>query len=879
MNPPLRLALCAVLLCAGVWTGCSSTDPGEPPGRTEDTPGLPDTCQVDRDCPDPGLFFCDTATSRCQAACRTQADCTAAKRGSYQLAECEGPALGCRCDANRCVVAQCSADTECAAAGQVCRDGACAQAPATSRVAGCQVTPDFVVGRVGRSVRFSVLAVDAAGAPVVVPAGVAWTALEPSVRSERSEGGESSFVLSAPTDEARELVRAHVGTATCTAKVRVLGAVGAGELRAVVTDALTGRPLEAAWVVTADAQGTVTGSARTDAGGVATLPAPSAVGSLSVFHEDFDYLTLAHEGPDGPRELTLPLRRNPSDRYGGTQGAFLNLSMSPDLHTGLSGLSTPDAVWDVTGTSGMGAPREVDFVTGGQARQATLPASAYVVFPGSTLDVRDASARGLAGVCDVAPEGTPSAEEAMRLGACGTRTAWALGGDIPLNALAVLSGGGVDVGQVLAQTLPQLRTFRSSVVRDARFGLRPTPGVGTGAPDVSDVTRFTRVDHDFQAGSSLPLGFQFALRVPALPRSRGTWMDSVAVLGGVRVPGRGLVPLGLGAGTNTSPVDPNTDTQAGLPGPGLVSVRMAPAHHGLEGQPYELVLTASQSATSAAAGAGSSLLVHRALRTLPFDPRGSTPVAPLGPFLSVPEGSRYNYASKDALGLKGRQWRFPVAPELPPSTLLRAVFTTRSEHHWNVFMDVARAASGLRLPVPPASLEDRTYWGDLPASRAPYAVQALALRQGGTPDGAVLGLRGLVEAQGVDLGGVGAAVVASSSLDYGRAAVEWVVPAAEGQSVARGSRVKVRVSFFRVGSSTTGSDDGAVRLTFSGGTGCEGETVTGTETDSQGLGEVELLLPSNCSGTRVQLTAALVDPSGTPLVPAVASTRAVVIPP
>ncbi|MFE8599483.1 carboxypeptidase regulatory-like domain-containing protein [Archangium violaceum] len=873
MNPPLRLALCAVLLSfSSLWTACG--DAGPLPGAPDDTP-LSDACQVDQDCPDPGLFFCDTVTSTCKAACKTQEDCTAAKRGQYRLAECDGSALGCRCDSNRCVVAQCSADAECAAAGQVCRNGGCGPAPEASAVTACRVTPDFVVARAGTLARFSVLAMDAAGRAVVVPSGAAWTALDESVAVEGGGTGvESAFVLSAATEGARESVRAQVGGATCTARVSVLGAaVAPGRLRAVVKDELTGRPIAGAEVVVADAAGAVTATATTDASGVVTLAAPAEAGSVSVFHEDFGYLTVAHEGAAGPRDLALPLRRNPTDRYGGYKGTFRNMPVSADMHTGLAGLSAPDAVTDVSASLLAGPVREVAFTMGGQAREATLPAGAYVVLPGSTLAVTDVSAQGLAGVCGAAPEGSESAEEAMAAGACGTRTAWALGGDIPLNALPLLSGGTMDVGQLLARTIPLLRTFSSSVVRDVEFRLKETPPEpDTGVPDFRDQAHFVTVDHDFKEDQRMGLGFQFAVRVPALPSYRG-YMDSAAVMGAVRVPGRGLVPLGLGMGVNTNPADHNTDTQAGLPGPGLVSVRMAPAHHGLEGSPYELMITAASSAASSdgTAGAASSALIHRTLQKLPFDPKGSTPVLVGGPFLPVPEGARYNYNRVAGGGLEGRQLRFLGAPELPAATVLRAVFTNRPERRWEVLMDVARAGTGVRLPLPPEGFEDRTYYGDTVGSRSPMGVQALEVRRTGTSAGAAVNLHGLVEADGVDLEHLGELAVAWSALEYGRPLVTWLEPVEDGQSVAKGSKVKVRVLGFRVGSGI--ADEGYVRLTFAGGTGCE--PVDGYVVE--GRGEVELQLPAACTGAGVQLNATLVDTEGVVLSPPVTSQRTLTI--
>ncbi|MGZ3461197.1 MAG: Ig-like domain-containing protein, partial [Archangium sp.] len=156
--------------------------------------------------------------------------------------------------------------------------------------------------------------------------------------------------------------------------------------------------------------------------------------------------------------------------------------------------------------------------------------------------------------------------------------------------------------------------------------------------------------------------------------------------------------------------------------------------------------------------------------------------------------------------------------------------------------------------------------------------QALAVRQTGMAAGAAVDLPGLVQGEGGDLEHLGELTVAWSALDYGRPEVTWVDPAEDGQSVSQNAMVKVRVTNFRVGSGF--SDDGYVKLTLMGGTNCEGREVPGTVTDSQGHGEVELPLPSGCSGTGVQLTATLVSPDalgGAPLSPPVESTRTLTI--
>ncbi len=868
MNPRTRLVLMLGLLCVGpALSGCgASEDPGPDP-LSGDEPSTP--CTVDQDCPDPALFFCNTVTSRCAAACRSREDCGAARRGQYALAECDSNPLGCQCDMGKCVVSLCSRDGDCREQ-QVCRDGRCGAAPAAASAASCRVTPDFVIGRQGTRVRFDVAVSDAAGRPVVLTEGISWTAAGAAVTGSGA-GASATFTLAAAA-EASEAVEARVGATICRASVTVLPPeVEAGHVRVVVTDELTGRPLQGALVVAANAGGGIIGSEVAGAGGVALVPATGVV-SLTVFHADYGYLTLAHyDVEQGSRDLSLPLRRNPLELHGGARGTFGNLPATPNIHLGFAGLSTPGLGLELAPEQLMGPSSEVTLHLGGATRELVLPSGMYMALPSNPVQA-EYSAPGVAGVCDARLEGITNAEEAIRAGTCGTRTAWALAGDVPPTELPPsLFGPILDTSQLLAQSIPLLRRFQSSVVRDVQFRLQPTPGASAGTPDFRDTLHFTMVDHDFQ---QLPLGFPFAVRVPSLPSYRGAFLDGTFILGTASVPGQGLVPLGLGLAVNVDPADPSTDVQAGLPAPGLVSVRMAPAHHGLEGNEYRLLVVASSNAalTDASAGAASSALVEPLAR-LSFDPRGSAPVAISGGFLPVPEGARYNFDAAPYRGLEGRQLRFLADPGLGGATLLRAVFTNRLGHRWTVLLEPSRATTGVRLPVPPAPFEDRTFFGDITGTRSLLLVQAVSAS---LPQGSRVGLTALAEADDANLDRLGDFTRAWSALDYRRPEVTWLSPADDGASVSRGSLVRVRATGFRVGSGPT--DDGSVQLSFTGGLGCEGQTVRGDVDVSQGRGEVELRLPSGCAGLAIFLTATLVDPTGATLRPLVSSTRRVDIP-
>lgn len=873
MERPVKIPLfrpvpVLALLCVGLaWSGCASDEGAEPPSTPVVEPGA--ACTVDQDCPDPALFFCNTAVSRCEAACRTREDCGAARRGAFALPECDTNPLGCQCDQGKCVVSLCSRDADCGA--QVCRNGACVAPPAAASVASCQVTPDFVLGRSGAKARFDVTGRDASGQPVVLTGGISWAAVTGAVEGGGT-GPSATFTLKAQA-ESSEAVEARVGSAVCRARVTVLAAEPpAGQVRVVVSDELTGRPLPGAVVVAATATGSVLGSEATGADGVALVTATGVV-SLTAFHADYGYLTLAHYDLEvGSRDVALPLRRNPLELYGGVKGTFGNLPATSNLHLGFAGLSTPGLGLELAPEQQSGPAETVSVNLGGLPRELVLPAGAYLSLPSSPVKVEH-RAPGVASVCNASLPGISNVEEAIREGRCGTRTAWALAGDVPPAEIPPsLFGTTPDVSQVLAQSIPLLRRLQSSVVRDVQFRLLPTPGASTGTPDFGDTAHFSPVDHDYQ---QLPLGFQFAVRVPSLPRYRGVFLDGAFVLGSVSVPGQGLVPLGLGIAVNVSPADPNTDVQAGLPAPGLVSVRMAPAHHGLEGQTYRLlVLATSNAALNDVTASAVSSGIAEPLERLVFDAKGSTPVQLSRGFLPLPEGARYNFTLDPNRGLEGRQFRFITEPGLSGASLLRIVFTNRLGRRWTVLLDPARALSGVRLPVPPAPFEDRTYFGDLSGTRALLGVQALTATKPGDTGG--LGPVALAEAQEVGLRQLGDVTRAWSVVDYRRPEVSWLVPDGDGLSVPRESTVRVRATGFRIGSGPT--DDGYVQLSFTGGTGCEGQTVRGVVDASQGRGEVELKLPTGCSGLGLAMTATLVDPSGAPLRPPVSATRVVNLP-
>ncbi|MFY0576034.1 hypothetical protein ACN28S_18225 [Cystobacter fuscus] len=125
----------------------------------------------------------------------------------------------------------------------------------------------------------------------------------------------------------------------------------------------------------------------------------------------------------------------------------------------------------------------------------------------------------------------------------------------------------------------------------------------------------------------------------------------------------------------------------------------------------------------------------------------------------MPEGARYSPVDDEG----GPVVASPTAPGLPPGTVLRAVFSNGAGRRWVVLLDTSRDSQGVRLPMPPAPLEDRTFLGNHLGSFASLELQTWSLREGGLPDGGPLPLEALTRDE--NLSRLGELVVASVGPD------------------------------------------------------------------------------------------------------------------
>lgn len=859
------------------------------------------TCADAIDCPDPQLFACNQTTLTCEPSCRVKADCTAASRGPYALDYCDSSARGCECDEGRCVASLCSSDVDCGS--QVCRNGQCVAPPTAASVASCKVTPDYVILKPGATAKFWVSASDASGKPVVVKEGATWTALGLNLTVPAGTTGLSAVYTGGPAGAAADSVQAAFGAVNCKAKALILSPPAQGTMGVLVYDELSSRPVEGARVMVSDTatgavvlQGGVDSVATGANGYVAVTPGAAGRFSITAFHADYSYLTVAGYGypaanADG-NFLALALRRNQSDKYGGYKGTFTNVPATSNVHAGLAGMSLAGSITNLSLGQLLGPSQPTDIVIGSAINQkgVMIPAGAYLGFGDSQIKPNIAG-QGLAGVCGT---GTPADELKIKNGTCGTRTAWALAGDVAIVDLPIdqLAGGlnNIDVGKLLARIVPIFKKFNSSIVRDVEFDLRTTPiDMATGKYNFSDQTQFVTSNHNFV---QMPLAFGFAAKLPDLPKFQGNYADAVALIGGANVPGRGVVPLGIGVGANTNG-DAKVDKPDDLPAAGMVKMRMAPTHDGIEGAEYGIVMAAlsAKGLTDASAGLALSAIYPRIKdNKLIFDPTGATYADfSASAFPPFPEGAKYNYSDSQQGALAKRTFQFKAALAAGVS-VVRVSFGDDLDHRWDVLMEAptaAGAALGFTLPKPPSSggaFIDRTFANGMASGgRSSMLVQAFALNSDPAHAGTALTFANLVELNSTNLDRVTDFLSAFSLEDYAPPSISFKTPNADGTSVTRGTKIVVNVKSFKVGATA----DGVVKFTITlGGNpvlGCtdpNGSVVSAEAT--AGTGDVEYTIPTatSCTGAGVVAKAQLYLPDGvTALDPPVATTRTMTIPP
>ena len=603
--PMLTVAAVTLLAACGPTPGGGTdggTDAGTDGGNNGAcTLGQAGCCVSNRDCSDLATQYtgytpyCEKSTGACQLLCNTASDCS---KKEFSPDTCSGGA--CVCDEGICEIPACSSTADCNGTGQ-CIGGKCTTGQTAD---GCVIAPTPIYTHDGEKVVLHAYATK--GGQYVVPdSNFTWSSSSP-VASVAPDTSESSMAtITGGVAPGSATITATIGTATCTVTDTNYAAATSGNVRVVVLDALTRSPVPGARVVVKSGAGET--DDVTDNTGVVDIASPGGTSfDVSVFTavdptntdapNGYQYVTVMGTTSN---DLVIYLPRNKvPDMSGGYKGTlttddFAKLG-ADSVHLALAGTSIPGNFMDLDLSVLIGELIQTHISLAGVDQNVPLPS-------GMVLGIGSNMFKG-----DYDPLGIP-----------GLRTAWALGGNLPLDKVTqvlgpVISGGSTSnlpIGQLVGQLLPLFNGLYSSV----------TPGVSISEyARVQDPNDNTKTLPDFSKFPDQALNFDTALGlkaivdVPTLPKlADGSYLDGAVILGGTRVVGQGLVPLGVTAGTDVS--DPQNDTPNGVvndtganPDPGKVIMRLAPEHGGIEGSDY-VILSIALSFGNLTGGGGTAI--------------------------------------------------------------------------------------------------------------------------------------------------------------------------------------------------------------------------------------------------------------------------------
>lgn len=494
-----------------------------------------DECLVDGDCGDDEICF----NGRCTYSpeCEEDSDCRE----------------GMECVGEQCYEEICRGPEDCED-GEVCAAGECIEPPEASE---CFVaTPDSTISENSR-IRLKAYAIDGQGRGV--PASFEWNSSDPSVAAIDSSGDYAVGGSASGTATITATLADGSGT-SCegSAELTNPGSLQSGNVRVVVTSAKGRQAVSGAEVVVPSS-----GSATTGGAGVAQLSKPSGDFTVSVFHPDYNYLTV--QGVQAS-DIRLPVReKEGSGPVAGFKGEFdkSKLHTQGDVTLGLAGSSISGGLLEVGLDQLLGRPvvREIQTPQGDQ--QIPLP-SGLVMFGqvlGFDLDVK---------------------EKYFTTSPGGARIGWGLAGEVPAQRLLELFQNGLD--NPLATLLPLFNRF-DHAERPLQLTAKPRvtdsgdfDGDGDTSEEIPDYQNFPTVDLQPSVRQNLVTAVTVS-NFPSLPNGDA---EFAVLVGGNLQSGAGMVPLGISATTD--------DDGDGVPD--LRNLSMAPPHGSITGGRYAVMALA-----------------------------------------------------------------------------------------------------------------------------------------------------------------------------------------------------------------------------------------------------------------------------------------------
>ncbi|HAA54799.1 MAG TPA: hypothetical protein DCE42_08570 [Myxococcales bacterium] len=481
--------------------------------------------------------------------CTVSGDCATGKlcaSGKCVEPECgEGTgktcAAGKTCKNNVCVESEgCKSDGDCPV-GKTCNteDGQCKDVVVDNNVDKVEIISTASVLTEGATAQLEAVAYNKSGARLSGDFKFKWAS---DTADAVSVDAATGLATGGSKDGEAKITAELEGKTSAPLTITNFAKVPSGKVRVIVRDS-AGKPITGATVKVADKEGT------TDANGAATVDG-TAPFDVHVFHNDYSYFSAFQINKN---DLFIQLPKNADDsKAGGVKGKFdygrikslLGLTDEEwdesTVSIGFAGFAIPGNLLDIDLTSLLGENIKTKLL----GNELKLPS-------GVSIDIAGAGKA-----------------EYQTLGQDGTNLIWALGSKFTLKELeplikAATSGEELNIGKLLADAKSLLDKFvfgfKSEITVSAVARVTDTNDInGDGKTDdlVPDFDKFPAQDIVLDR----KLDQSITVNVSAAPTAKGSDGKDLQFylisLAGVRIPGYGLVPLGLAvdeakSGSNT----------------------------------------------------------------------------------------------------------------------------------------------------------------------------------------------------------------------------------------------------------------------------------------------------------------------------------------
>jgi hypothetical protein len=658
MRKALHFLMTATAAAAMVFmvttTGCGSentdttTDDGGPcaadPFSAECKCTKPADCDPLR--PENRFKWLCTPAKKCVRTCTKNADCNTAAGESCEDAVCRP--------------AGCGANSDCTN-GDECIGGAC-RAPFTATdVSSCRVLPAAALTVDGSTKTFSVISYGADGKVIAFKGETTWSI-------DGTGATVAAGVVTGGNADGKYTVKATVNGKDCTSAAgQNYAAADANKQRVVVANLSTQAPVAGAKVVMGAEE------VSTDANGVALFNTKANGDAISVFHNNYAYLTMLDVTDNDVVAFLKPPAK--AGKFSGSMTArsFDELSdLKGTVHLALYGGSVPGNLIDLQLASLLGELKPTTLDLGSQ--QATIPLP-----DGTIIGLGEQMFKTEYNV--VAP--------------VGIRTVWGLGGNADFSAITgalggVISGGteNLNIGEILTKLLPLLGKLQSGVIA----GLDAQDGVTTPIGEKMKLDTLLRL--------------KVEAKIPALPTYDGDKkFEGAIVLGGAMYYPQGLVPLGITAGLDGDPTGKDTTNppdgfvdanDTAITEKGVLSMRLAPMHGGLEGSKYGMVALAASISGLLDAGGTSGLVLSGLVEA------GGTFSGKSDVVTKVDFGGR-NFMGVPTASIDART----ISVSQVAGAVFHRIDIGSDDREWSVYFPAKSGASTVTIPAVPAGFEDR----------------------------------------------------------------------------------------------------------------------------------------------------------------------------